>query len=432
MMSLTVNEDINNLGCGSSTHQILTDTSAPSCTSEASNCNRSYHLYIPSGLCDSNSKLMPASTIGSIPLVFGVHCFGCNADSMKTFEQMAQIYNFILVRPEGLHMSWNAKYCCGYALEQKLDDMGFFSNIIHELEDSLDVVSKEMVYGLGWSNGGYMVTYAANLFRAVAPIAGYQYGGFEELNPSIGLFQHHSMNDPVVSIHGCCTDSKCCCGISDAGGGQCMSVNQEFEIWAETVNQCDKAPSLVTFKDDDRGIECRTRSGHGCSSNTTLCVYEHESHFKMNNFPMQNEIGDFFARDACLMNGGSWSSVQRRCLCEEIASRSRIYCSTLYNNESPYTSTSVSTSAALGSMLDNDDPVESNLPQTVFIMSAVIILAAVAALLIKNYWNRGLTATALRKKGDGWERVNTEESSDYYKNDDGVELQVQRNNINSL
>ena len=73
-------------------------------------------------------------------------------------------------------------------------------------------MSEDLEYALGWSNGGYMVTHAAAsvsaassdggaggapLFRAIAPIAGYQYNNITSLHP-IGIFQHHSINDPAV------------------------------------------------------------------------------------------------------------------------------------------------------------------------------------------------------------------------------------------
>jgi len=205
-MEPTSLQSIGVTSCGSSTHQL--EMNPEEC---AIDCNRTYHLYVPTRLCESTKE------IGALPILFAVHCFGCDASAMIKWEKVAENFNFILVRPEGIRSSWNSRYCCGYALENKLNDVGFFSQIIDQLDESLDYVRKDLVYATGWSNGGYMVTYSAYLFKSIAPIAGYQYGDIISINnnSSTGLFQHHSLNDPLVSFEGCCKNpsmQECCCG----------------------------------------------------------------------------------------------------------------------------------------------------------------------------------------------------------------------------
>ena len=41
------------------------------------------------------------SHIGTVPLVFAVHGYGDLPDRMKKWEQVAEEYGFVLVRPEG-------------------------------------------------------------------------------------------------------------------------------------------------------------------------------------------------------------------------------------------------------------------------------------------------------------------------------------------
>jgi len=258
---------------------------------------------------------------------------------MEKFEEVAKEFNFVLVRPEGVDKSWNAKYCCGYALEQKLDDVMFFNRIIDDLDESFDFVNKDMTYGVGWSNGAFMVTYAAHLFRSVAPIAGYQYVDIVQLNGGTprGLFQHHSLNDDTVLYKGCSnsTTEKCCCGIPEETGDQDTSVDQAFDIWASDVNRC-TSHTTTSYIDKRGGIECRSRVG--CSSNTTLCVHKNSGHFNTNlngsftiGFPMFEEVGDFFARDACFLNAGQWESGNKKCTCAngDDDQSSLFYCSGL-------------------------------------------------------------------------------------------------------
>jgi len=376
--------------CGSSEHQIQMDSA--SCGSREEDCNRTFHLYIPERLCDNDdSSTNSVASIGTIPLVFAVHCFSCNAQAMAKFEAIAKEFNFVLVRPEGVESSWNAKYCCGYALDQKLDDIGFFGRIIDNLDASFEFVNKEMVYGVGWSNGGYMVTYSAHLFRSIAPIAGYQYGDFEAINHGTptGLFQHHSLNDPVVSFNGCCSNTtmkKCCCGISKQGGDQCTSVDQAFEDWATKVNGC-SGSATTTYIDNGRGIECR--SGDDCSSNTTLCVHKNSEHFNpfsKGGFPMFNEIGDFFARDACLMNEGNWHAKSKLCSCADEQS-SWMYCSAL--------------------TITSDKHADST--SVVFTTGSIVIVIAVFTLMMPKRWKRCSINMNQKKKQDGWESVPSEE-----------------------
>ncbi len=81
---------------------------------------------------------------------------------------MAETYQFVLAIPKGMQSSFNAQHCCGSALEQNVDDVGFFTAIISELSTHHSFVSPEITYAMGWSNVGYMVMYAAHLFRAIA------------------------------------------------------------------------------------------------------------------------------------------------------------------------------------------------------------------------------------------------------------------------
>ncbi len=384
--------------CGTSKHQIQMDQD--SCGNREEDCNRTFHLYIPEHLCDNgDSDTKPEAKIGTLPLVFAVHCFGCNANAMVKFETVAKDFNFVLVRPEGVESSWNAKYCCGYALDRKLNDAGFFARIIDNIDESFDFVSRGMVYGAGWSNGGYMVTYAAHLFRSISPIAGYQYGDIEAINHGspTGLFQHHSLNDQYVSFNGCCSNTtmkKCCCGISEEGGDQCTSADQAFEDWASKVNGC-SGSATTTYIDKRRGVECR--SADGCNSNTTLCVYKQSDHFNRGSFskgfPMFNEVGDFFARDACLMNEGKWNSESKTCSCANKQS-SWIYCSG-------------ETNSLLG--------VEESFGSKISFVSGGLVSLAVFLSLLSLKRILGYQTSGLPKKYDRWNRVPLDESS-------GIEL----------
>lgn len=304
-------------------------------------CERSFQLYIPAQLCDQKSS----SSSGfikddTVPLVFAFHCYGCNPDTMLFFTAVADAFGFVLVVPEGLKRSWNAKYCCGFSQENQINDVGFVSEILSHLtgfghtDINLNgLVKSDFVYALGWSNGAYFVSYAAGMFRSIAPIAGHIYdlesdlplSKFQQEDKDIGLFLHHSINDPSVRFTGCCTDAampKCCCNISNNQNTPevCTSADVLFESWATKLNKCQAGDLIESFSSEEVGVKCQTFEKR-CEANSTICIYENSGHFGniAKSFPrmMQDEIGHFFATDACSMRGGGiWNRELKQCECD--------------------------------------------------------------------------------------------------------------------
>jgi poly(3-hydroxybutyrate) depolymerase len=129
--------------------------------------------------------------IDVMPLVFALHCYGCTSAQMIHWTRVAEEFSFVLAVPDGVESSWNSRYCCGYALQKKLDDVGFLAKITSDLDEELSFVSRDVAYAIGWSNGGYFSTYAAHLFRAVAPISGHQYDVDSLVSKPTALFMHH-------------------------------------------------------------------------------------------------------------------------------------------------------------------------------------------------------------------------------------------------
>ena len=341
-------------------------------------CNRTYYIYFPNILCSAGTSTSssvgvkePATSssssttittnvpnyyyldktiVGTLPLVFGIHCYGCTASSISIFIDHANLHNMILVLPEGIQSSFNANECCGYAKSQNLDDVGFFKYIQQTL--SLEypaIIQIHYSYAVGWSNGGFMAMVASSLFKAISPIAGYisdiivpdyhhtnnnnisfssSTSGGKPINSSStsngkGLFIHHGTNDPVVRSTGCCHDPnmpQCCC---DIAAESCVSVMDVARNWASEINGCqvdENFPSLVltstnkakdSIDDGIGGIECFTAMGVECMSNTTICMHNTAGHFNTPSFneafPLAYEVMDFFARDACEVYHGQWN-----------------------------------------------------------------------------------------------------------------------------
>lgn len=367
-------------------------------------CRRAYHLYLPSIICGGDNeqrrlrraeengneerppgKAMSIESVGTLPLVFSVHCLGCTADSMTAFVEHANYHNAVLVIPEGLHGSFNAPPCCGYALKNEIDDVGFFKHIQTVLSEEYPFVQSDFSYATGWSNGGFMVVHAAELFRSISPISGY----IGEIDPSLtkggtfcvdgicvdapgngkGLFIHHGKDDTFVRPTGCCNDPdkpKCCC---DIAADTCVAVEDITRNWALEVNGCEAAERrlveekqpgsdeervdeaqddkkeeeggeeqadeekeehhssvsgakfVTSYSNSERGIECLTTTGTECKANTTICLHDNAGHFNRPSFtdafPFAKEVIEFFARDACGINDGTWDKTSAVCTCPE-------------------------------------------------------------------------------------------------------------------
>jgi len=119
-----------------------------------------------------------------LPLVIVLHGGGGNAPGavrMTGFSPKADKEGFVVVYPNGSGrlktrlLTWNSGNCCGYALDNEVDDVGFIRALIEELVKTRSI-DPTRVYATGMSNGG-MMTYRlgcelANKLAAIAPVAG--------------------------------------------------------------------------------------------------------------------------------------------------------------------------------------------------------------------------------------------------------------------
>lgn len=114
-----------------------------------------------------------------MPVVFCLHAFGQDGNLFCVdgtgLLAKSDSAGFILVVPNGFENSWNGGTCCGSAVSQALDDVGFFRALFMEISKHLNI-DLTRVYATGLSNGGYMsyrlACEASDIFVAVAPSAG--------------------------------------------------------------------------------------------------------------------------------------------------------------------------------------------------------------------------------------------------------------------
>ena len=135
---------------------------------------RSYLLHIP----PMYSPSKPAA------LVLVLHGGGGNAENaakMTGMSDKADAEGFVVAYPEGTgrlkenFLTWDSGNCCGYAMDNEVDDVGFIRALIGELEGNLSIDGRR-IYATGISNGG-MMSHAlgcelSDKVAAIAPVAG--------------------------------------------------------------------------------------------------------------------------------------------------------------------------------------------------------------------------------------------------------------------
>ena len=182
---------------------------------------RTYFLHIPSGLNDHES----------VPLVFVFHGFqenGAFARNYTGMDKIADANRFIVVYPDGSgpsgSLSWNASGCCGYALQNNVDEPAFVRAIIADVEAIVKVDSRR-TYAAGFSNGALLSYRLAcemsGTFAAIAPASGVlMYSPCQPQQP-VSIMHVHGINDRVVPIEG------------GGSGIQFPPVEESLAAWAQ-------------------------------------------------------------------------------------------------------------------------------------------------------------------------------------------------------
>jgi len=147
-----------------------------------------------------------------VPVVMAFHGSTWNGQTMEQvtgFNDIADREGFIVVYPDGTGpgdiLSWNAIYCCSFALEQQVDDLLFVDELTANLLDQYPI-DVNRVYATGFSNGA-MFAYALaiarpNRFAAIAPVAGAMYASQQQSRVPVPMMIIHGTNDVVLPYGG--------------------------------------------------------------------------------------------------------------------------------------------------------------------------------------------------------------------------------------
>lgn len=292
--------------------------------------NRQYWVHTPAGW-DEETPL---------PVVIGLHGGGGTAigyrDANK-WESAADDHGFLAVFPEGTgkralgrtFATWNAGICCGAAMEDEVDDVGFIAAVLDDVIERF-AVDERRVYVTGHSNGSMMsFLLGCELSDRVAAIAPYGALGPEDCAPSrpVPTLYTHGTEDGCALYDG----GECggCFQLAvnellgtdiEPGHWTCPAVPPFMDAWA-SANGCTDAPETTL---DEGGALCVTRDTCAGGAVITLCTLEGGGHAypgaaiqscendpdgrtcevmlshvgPVHDFPLNEHMWDFFAQHA--------------------------------------------------------------------------------------------------------------------------------------
>jgi len=245
---------------------------------------RSYLMHVPKGV----DALTP------IPVVFVFHGWSGQPEDMvgtTDFNYIADQKGYLAVYPRGTgsadnDLSWNAGICCGFALNNHIDEAAFVRAMLADL-NGIARIDPKRTYATGFSNGAFLSYRLAcemsDTFAAVAPVGGVLV--FPECRPQepVSVIHFHGRIDNVVPYE---------------GGGTLIenafpSVEESIETWAE-LDGCAGEP-----KTDEPAKNVVHTAYNSCRAGTAVELYA-INYFGhrwplINTFPASETIWAFFA-----------------------------------------------------------------------------------------------------------------------------------------
>ncbi|CAG0935981.1 hypothetical protein TFLX_04837 [Thermoflexales bacterium] len=229
---------------------------------------RTYLLHLPTAYTTSQE----------LPLIIVLHGGGGNADNISTTTGMsgeADRRSFIVVYPEGTGAisTWDAVHCCGYALANNIDDVGFIRALIQTLTATL-AIDSHRIYAAGFSNGA-MLTYRlgadlSDVLAAIAPVAGTIGGQATDASPTVTI-RVPDRPMPIIAFHGRLDQNV----LYDGGHGTATSgtrvdlaVSQSITFWVQH-NGCAPTPQSSVSASANITTETYTH----CRNQTDVILY---------------------------------------------------------------------------------------------------------------------------------------------------------------
>jgi polyhydroxybutyrate depolymerase len=225
-------------------------------TLKVDDLDRSYLVHVP-----------PKYDSKPTPVVLVFHGGGSNAEQMARFcgmNEKADEAGFIVVYPNGTGrleklLTFNGGNCCGYAMNNHVDDVGFVRAILDDLAKVANIDAKR-VFATGMSNGGIisyrLASELSDRIAAIAPVGGPM--GTETCSPKrpVSVMHFHGTDDEFAPFKG--GKGK---GVSAT---DFYSVDHSIRAWIK-ADGCPEQPIVAKLPDkaDDGMTSIRKSYGPG-------------------------------------------------------------------------------------------------------------------------------------------------------------------------
>ncbi len=213
--------------------------------------NRSYLVHIPSNYDPKKQT----------PVVLAFHGGGANAANMVVFSGLnrkSDEAGFIVVYPSGTgrvdqFLTFNGGNCCGYAMNNRVDDVEFTRQLLDDLAKFANIDPKR-VFATGMSNGGIMsyllASELSDRIAAIAPVSGPM--GTDACNPKrpVSVIHFHGTDDEHAPFKG--GKGK------GPSGTDFKSVEHSIQAWVK-ANGCENQPVVSKLPDSAKDGTTVTR-----------------------------------------------------------------------------------------------------------------------------------------------------------------------------
>ena len=221
-------------------------TLADTHTLEVDGVERTYVAHVPEGAAAALPETLPVLVV-----LHGAGGNGAKAETATGLSGLAKADNFIVVYPNGTlaadiegQLAWNADGCCAMPRRTNVDDVGFITAMLDDVEQKFPVDASR-IYFAGFSNGG-MMSYrlSCELGDRVAGIAVIS-GAFNvsqcESDATTDVLIIHGTGDLTVPYRGGPTNERTAARF---GQWNNASVAQATQKWIQR-DGCSRFPQTV-------------------------------------------------------------------------------------------------------------------------------------------------------------------------------------------
>ena len=227
---------------------------------------REYLVHIPDNLTEDS------------PIVFVIHGFTGSAKQIMEYSGMNEVADregFMVVYPQGTTDSeGNTFFNVGYEFhkDSAIDDVSFIRNLFVSLSEEYSLKRKQG-FATGMSNGGDMsyllACTSADLFRAVAPVAGSLMAKTKETcdtQSPVPIFEIHGTGDLITLFDG---DME-----NNGGWGAYYDLPSTISFFAEAYNLDKRSTKIIAKKGEGSEYDIYLQRHWSQNSDEEVWMYE--------------------------------------------------------------------------------------------------------------------------------------------------------------